>query len=1164
MSVRYGEDLEDLEADDSVETGYDGEYDEEYDSEYDGPDFGPFDVAKLDPEMTDALTRLDFGAVQVPIPPQGSVVEPEDGARLSAVHITMPGGGRLSLSALAAPRSGGLWKDLCEEIAQSLREGGATVRSYTGEWGRELRATTQVASSVFVGIDGERWMVYGVAAGPEEQAERLDAEMRRMLRGTIVVRGKSPYPPRTVLPLTLPSAVDEAPDPDAEAPQPKATLTLRTRSVTPAAEAGDAAEAAADAPADPAGAPAGPAGAGQVGAPGGGASGGAGPIAPAASAGAGAGGPGVGAPGAGGPGAPQYGPGGPRFGGAEFGGPAGGPASGGGFGGPSVGGPGFGGPGFGGPGAGGPATGGSGHAGPTGGLAAGAPGVGGPASGGPAAGGAGFGAPAAGGPFGGPATQSVYTPGPGAGGPAGQAPFGGPAGGYTQGPGTGGPAGPAPFGGPATQSGYTPAPGIGGPAGAPSAGPGPFGGPADASGAGFGPGARGGQGGYAPGGPGGSTGGHGVPGGVVDGGRPGSSSDVRHGDVPSGPYAAAGPGPYGPGTGNVATGHSQGEGAGFAPTGRAEAGYPGAGQDPRFGGPGAPSTGAHAGPGGYPQAGPGVPGGVAGAGETRALPVIGRGAGGPGSWGEQPAEPAPQAAGPHSGGWATAEYRPDWSAEDRADRDQGSGEFRGSGWSGDPRHSEPSVDQASGGWATNGRHVDPAASRWAEQQPSEPGRDPRFPTSGDAQRPGWATEQADSPRHSGWAAERQDDGVFGGSPQSGLGADVNPSGWAAEQRGGSAPQPSAGAASAPSWGGEQQDSGWAGGSERPAGGSAWGTEQGGRFGGPQHSGPAAVGRRDEIPSWQDRPAEQQSGGWAGGQAWRSGNPSAEGGRPGEQPSGRRAAPEPAQGDRGTRDGLYDAPSHGGHVAGGRPDGWTPTVHQPPGPGYETVDRDSGRLPQYGYTASGWSSQGGGREVAGFAGVRTGPGSPADVPTSLFDALMAESADHADHRPAARNGYGPVNGHAGPGGVNGHDGRNGWVGPNGHGGAPGHGAPNGHGGLPNHGGPNSGGIPEGPGAPNGYGAPNGHGPSNGYRGQNGHVPTDGHRSQNGFGGYGHDAPDGHVGPGGYGSQEPGLGEPEPGGNRRHGEGRGSRPALSFLDADPLNGVDPDRGRHRRPE
>ena len=141
--------------------------------------------------------------MRVPVPRGGEVsVEPEDG-RLQAVHVMLPAG-RLSVSALAAPRTGGLWPDLAAEIDESLREGGATVRSFTGEWGRELHARTGDASSLFVGVDGPRWMLYGVATGPTGSARELDAALRVMLRGTVVVRGRSPYPVRTVLPLTVP------------------------------------------------------------------------------------------------------------------------------------------------------------------------------------------------------------------------------------------------------------------------------------------------------------------------------------------------------------------------------------------------------------------------------------------------------------------------------------------------------------------------------------------------------------------------------------------------------------------------------------------------------------------------------------------------------------------------------------------------------------------------------------------------------------------------------------------------------------------------------------------------------------------------------------------------------------------------------------------------
>ena len=199
----------------------------------DEPTRGPYDEDDLDPEQT-SVGLVDFGAVRVPVPRDGEVgVEPEEG-RLQAVHVMLPAG-RLSVSALAAPRTGRLWPDLAAEIDESLREGGATVRSFTGEWGRELHARTGEAASVFVGVDGPRWMLYGVATGPSAAAAELDDALRRMLRGTVVVRGRLPYPVRTVLPLTVPehlAARLAGPRvPAARTPEPPVERTVRRPSV---------------------------------------------------------------------------------------------------------------------------------------------------------------------------------------------------------------------------------------------------------------------------------------------------------------------------------------------------------------------------------------------------------------------------------------------------------------------------------------------------------------------------------------------------------------------------------------------------------------------------------------------------------------------------------------------------------------------------------------------------------------------------------------------------------------------------------------------------------------------------------------------------------------------------------------------------------------------
>ncbi|WP_130289892.1 DUF3710 domain-containing protein [Pseudonocardia sediminis] len=263
----YDDDYEDEDYDDE---GYDEEdYD---DDEYgvgdaplsvpppgrDGRPLGPADVEELDPSMTDALARVDLGSMQVPVPYGAELkLEPTDGGRPQAVHLMLPEG-RIAVSALAAPRSSGLWHELSAEIETSLRNGGARVRNAQGDWGRELHARTENAASVFIGADGPRWMVYGVATASLDTVDALDVELRRVMRGVIVVRGKLPYPPRTVLPLTLPEHLAEK---QPEAAKPKGasiTVSVPAGSTTTGATPRPGATGSTPAPA-PSGAPVAPA-----------------------------------------------------------------------------------------------------------------------------------------------------------------------------------------------------------------------------------------------------------------------------------------------------------------------------------------------------------------------------------------------------------------------------------------------------------------------------------------------------------------------------------------------------------------------------------------------------------------------------------------------------------------------------------------------------------------------------------------------------------------------------------------------------------------------------------------------------------------------------------------------------------------------------------------
>lgn len=169
-------------------------------------DAGPYDSEDVEAPALDGA--LDFGSLRVPLPARAQLQVEGGSELLRAVHVLVPSG-RVSLSALAAPRSTPLWRELSQEIGDSLSSEGARVRSEWGEWGREVQAGSNGALSRFIGVDGPRWMLYGVATGPAESAAELAVTLRRMIRETVVVRGVEPLPVKTVLPLRLPEHLEQ-------------------------------------------------------------------------------------------------------------------------------------------------------------------------------------------------------------------------------------------------------------------------------------------------------------------------------------------------------------------------------------------------------------------------------------------------------------------------------------------------------------------------------------------------------------------------------------------------------------------------------------------------------------------------------------------------------------------------------------------------------------------------------------------------------------------------------------------------------------------------------------------------------------------------------------------------------------------------------------------
>ncbi|MGW6336921.1 DUF3710 domain-containing protein [Nocardia rhamnosiphila] len=205
--------------DDSYDDGYGGAaYSDAYDAAIDDPDTepqrrGPYDyddVAEVLENFAD--TRLDLGSVILPVPPGGQLqVEMTPQGTPQAVHLATEHG-RITVAAYAAPKSKGQWRTVAADLAESLRKDGARVSVEKGPWGRELVAVTEGADLRFIGVDGYRWMIRLVAAGPSGSTAAggpLVVAARTVLSETIIRRGTDALPVREPLPVVLPQQLAE-------------------------------------------------------------------------------------------------------------------------------------------------------------------------------------------------------------------------------------------------------------------------------------------------------------------------------------------------------------------------------------------------------------------------------------------------------------------------------------------------------------------------------------------------------------------------------------------------------------------------------------------------------------------------------------------------------------------------------------------------------------------------------------------------------------------------------------------------------------------------------------------------------------------------------------------------------------------------------------------
>jgi hypothetical protein len=177
---------------------------------------GPVDIADLPAD--DETQRIDLGSLHVPVPDGLEVrVDVQDDVIVAATLVD--GGNELTIHAFAAPRSSGLWSEVRDEIAESLRESGGSAETAEGPFGTELRARVPVEGggnqpARFIGVDGPRWFLRGLVSGPASTDPVRAKPLEAAFRGVVVNRGGEAMAPRDMLPLRLPADVVGEPPPE--------------------------------------------------------------------------------------------------------------------------------------------------------------------------------------------------------------------------------------------------------------------------------------------------------------------------------------------------------------------------------------------------------------------------------------------------------------------------------------------------------------------------------------------------------------------------------------------------------------------------------------------------------------------------------------------------------------------------------------------------------------------------------------------------------------------------------------------------------------------------------------------------------------------------------------------------------------------------------------
>lgn len=180
---------------------------------------GPFDISNA---PDDEIARIDLGGLQIPIVDNMQLHleghNEETNSFALAIVVLEERQAALQLMAVAAPRSGGFWTEVMEELENEIvNSGGQMVRKENGRFGPELmgnvpaqdaEGNTGFQPARFIGAEGPRWFIRGMLMGSAAVDEGMGEFFEDVIAGCIVSRGERPMAPGDLIPLTPPVGIE--------------------------------------------------------------------------------------------------------------------------------------------------------------------------------------------------------------------------------------------------------------------------------------------------------------------------------------------------------------------------------------------------------------------------------------------------------------------------------------------------------------------------------------------------------------------------------------------------------------------------------------------------------------------------------------------------------------------------------------------------------------------------------------------------------------------------------------------------------------------------------------------------------------------------------------------------------------------------------------------